>query len=110
MINKMFQARLGAICYLIWGLLHLKAAQVVYVLGAGMPAGMVQGRLYQDAWNLLCFAIAVVALSITLNWRNHVWGYWINLGVISVADLGFIFFVLVPGYIDLIPGILGPPF
>jgi hypothetical protein len=34
----------------------------------------------------------------TLNWRNSVWGYWINFATVGIADTGFIFFVLVPGY------------
>jgi hypothetical protein len=37
--------------------------------------------------------------SLLLNWRNSTWGYWINAGVISVADLGFVSFVLIPGHI-----------
>jgi len=35
-------------------------------------------------------------------------GYWLNLVVVSAADLGYIFFVLVPGYVPLLPGGLGP--
>lgn len=103
-------ARLGAVCYVIWGLLHLKAAYSVYQVGAAVPTGMVQGRLYQDAWNLLFFAIAAIGLACTLNWRASRWGFWINLGVISLADTGFIFFVLVPGFMGWWPGVLGPVF
>ncbi len=102
--------RLGAICYVIWGLLHLQAAYSVYSLGGTVTAGMVQGRLYQSAWNLLFFALCAIVVAVTLNWRGDRWGYWINLGVISLADTGFIFFVLLPGYMPLWPGILGPVF
>jgi hypothetical protein len=45
-----------------------------------------------------------------LNLRNSAWGYWINLGIISLADMGFILFVLLPGYVPIWPGILGPFF
>jgi CHASE2 domain-containing sensor protein len=69
---------------------------------------MVQGRLFQDAWNLACFSAAGIGVALTLNWRNNRWGYWINLAVIGVADIGFIIFVLVPGYVPPWPGLLGP--
>lgn len=71
---------------------------------------MVGGRLLQDAWNLAAFSVAGAGIAISLNWRNSIWGYWINLSVISVADVGFILFVLVPGYMPLWPGIVGPMF
>jgi hypothetical protein len=45
-----------------------------------------------------------------VNIRNSKWGYWTNLGVTSLADTGFILFVLVPGYAPTWPGILGPVF
>jgi hypothetical protein len=37
-------------------------------------------------------------------------GWWINLAVVSIADLGFVFFVLVPGHAQLWPGLVGPIF
>ena len=61
-------------------------------------------------WNLLFFGAAAIALALTLNLRNSAWGYWINLGIISLADTGFILFVLLPGYVPIWPGILGPFF
>ncbi len=71
---------------------------------------MVQARLLQDAWNLASFSVAGFAVALILNWRNERWGFWINLAVISVADVGFIIFVLLPGYLPLWPGLLGPIF
>ena len=69
---------------------------------------MVQGRVFQDAWNLLFFSIIAISVATTLNWRNSVWGYWINFATVGIADTGFIFFVLVPGYTPVWPSILGP--
>jgi hypothetical protein len=71
---------------------------------------MVQGRLFQDAWNLLLFSIIGISVAAKLNWRNSVWGYWINFATVGIADTGFIFFVLVPGYAPVWPSILGPVF
>jgi hypothetical protein len=101
-------ARLGAVCYAVWAILHLQAAWSVYGLGHSTGFSMEQGRLLQDAWNLAAFSFFGFCVAVRLNWRNDVWGYWINLGIISVADLGFIFFVLIPGHIPLWPGIAGP--
>ncbi|WP_052409587.1 hypothetical protein [Paraburkholderia oxyphila] len=103
-------ARISAICYVIWGILHLQAAHAVYVVGQSMSFSMAQGRVFQDAWNLLFFALAAIGIALTLNWRNSVWGYWINFVNIGVADTGFILFVVVPGHMGIWPGILGPVF
>jgi hypothetical protein len=45
-----------------------------------------------------------------MNWRNDGYGYWINLAIIGVADIGFIAFVLIPGYLPIWPGLAGPLF
>ena len=98
----------GAVLYLLWGLLHIKAAIATYQLGATLEPGLVQGRVYQDAWNLVFFAISVSVIAVLLNWRNSRLGFWLNLGIASVTDIGFIIHVLVPGYIPMFPGIAGP--
>ena len=103
-------ARIGAICYLIWALLHFQAAWSVYTLGQQMPEGMERGRVLQDSWNLLWFSILAIIGAVWFNWRNDVRGWWANLAVVSVADLGFIFLVLMPGLIAPMPGLLGPIF
>ena len=101
-------AKLGAITYVLWGLLHIEAARRVYMLGQSLDPGMVQGRIFQDAWNLLFFALFGIAVAVIWNWRNSRMGYWLNLVVVSAGDIGFILFLLIPGYIPLVPGGLGP--
>ena len=96
--------------YFIWGLLHLKAAFSVYQLGTSLEAGMIQARIFQDAWNLLFFALVGITVVVIFNWHNSRLGYWINLITVSVTDIGFIAFVLLPGYLPVFPGILGPVF
>jgi hypothetical protein len=59
-------ARLGALCYIAWGLFHVNVAHDIYILGFAQN-GITQGRLYQLAAYMLCiamFAIAVAALPI----------------------------------------------
>jgi hypothetical protein len=100
-------ARIGAGFYVLWGIFHLVAANSVYAL-AEQSTGMVRGRLQQDAFYLLFFAIAGVLIAVTLNWRNDKQGYWMNGALLAVADIPFILFVLAPGLIPWWPGLAGP--
>jgi len=101
-------AKLGAVTYVLWGLLHIQAARLVYMLGDTLDPGMVQGRIFQDAFYLLFFGLFGIAVAVMFNWKNSRLGYWLNLVVVSAADLGFIFYVLAPGYVPLVPAGLGP--
>ena len=105
--NNLF-AKLGAIAYILWGLLHLNAARLVWQASHSLDAGFIQGRIQQLSWDLLFFATFSIVVAVVLNWKNSHCGYWINLIVVSAADIGFILFVLLPGYIPMIPGALGP--
>ncbi|HEY3345632.1 MAG TPA: hypothetical protein VGJ97_11930 [Anaerolineaceae bacterium] len=100
--------QIGAIFYLAWGLLHVYAAFQVSKLGKRQTPGMVQGRIYQSVWNLAAFAIAVSVVAVVFNWSNSPLGYWLNLALTSVTDLGFILFVVAPRFLPLWPGLLGP--
>ena len=101
-------ARSGAVTYVLWGLLHVEAARRVMMLGQSLEPGMVQARIYQGAWNLLFFALFGIVIAVWMNWKNNRTGYWLNLVVVSVGDIGFILLVLAPGYLPLMPGALGP--
>jgi len=100
--------QIGAVLYVGWGLLHLLAAYQVYKLGSSMPAGMVQGRLHQSAWNLAYFAVFVSVVAVVYNWHNSSLGYWLNLAAASVTDIGFIIFILAPGHAPARLGSVGP--
>jgi hypothetical protein len=102
--------KLGAVFYVIWGLLHLNAARGLYQLGTTLDTGIVQARIYQGAWHLLFFAIAAVAIAVFCNWKNSRLGYWLNLSVVTVVDVGFIWLVLLPYLEVLSPAGLGPLF
>ncbi len=100
-------ARIGAGFYMLWGIFHLAAANSVYVLGQ-QSTGMVRGRLLQDAFYLVFFAISGILIAAMLNWRNDKPGYWMNGALLAVADIPFVLFVLVPGLIPWWPGLVGP--
>lgn len=107
-MNAMIFARTGAALYILWGFLHIVAAYKVFSLGQTIEQGMVQGRLFQDAWNLLFFAIFGIVVAVIYNWKNNKIGYWLNFVVVSVGDIGFIITILIPGYLPLFPGAMGP--
>ncbi len=104
----MIYARIGTVFYILWGLLHLVAAKKVYLLGHALESGMVQGRIYQDAFYLLFFALFGIVVALTLNWKNSRLGYWLNSVVVSFADIGFIVTILIPAYLPLFPASTGP--
>lgn len=101
--------KVGAVLYVVWGLLHLRAAYEVYQLTSQLSErSMVSGRIVQDAWNLGWIALFAIVVGIWLNWRNSPAGYWSNLVVVSLTDIGFILTILLPGYVALVPGLMGP--
>ncbi|MFC4158808.1 hypothetical protein [Chitinimonas lacunae] len=80
----------------------------MYQLSLGVEAGMVQGRLQQDAWHLLFAALGAMAVA-PMNWRNSRRAYWINLILVSVVDIGFIALIVLPGYMPTrLAGLPGP--
>ena len=101
-------AKLGAVAYVLWGLLHLNAARLVWQAGQGLETGFIQGRVLQLSWDLLFFAIFSIVVALAMNWKNSRCGYWLNLVVVSAADIGFILFVLLPGHAPMNPAALGP--
>jgi hypothetical protein len=88
--------------------LHLLAALDGFRLAMSVEAGLVQGRLMQNSWNLAFVSLVAIGVAAFMNWRNSQTGYWINLVAVALADIGFIIFILVPGLIPLWPAMLGP--
>ncbi len=121
--------KLGAFFYILWGILHVGiGALVLYRLGAeggiaaltqigtAVPPGdlpsrlpnVASGILGQHAWNLALFGVFALVVGILGNWRNSWLGYWLNLAVVSAADLGFIFFIVLPRYNTPFDALAGP--
>jgi hypothetical protein len=100
-------ARVGATLYVLWGLLHYQAAYGVYQAAQTTPLTLAHGRLEQLAFYLAAFATAGIVVAI-LNWRNSLLGFWSNAIVLGIGDIPFILFVLLPGYVPVWPGVVGP--
>lgn len=121
--------RIGAICYVLWGMLHIVVGVIpVFVFFSGGPASMlaslegaqavpevVDEPLLQAAYfvaehhfNLAAFGVLAIWIGVTLNWENDPLGFWINLVVLGMVDLSFILGQIVPGYMPVLIGGIGP--
>ena len=104
---QVIAARVGALCYIAWGIFHVNVAHDIWVLGAAAQ-GMTQGRLFQLAGYMLCIAVFAIGVGAFGNWRNRRDAYWLNLLVIGWADAIWILTVVLPGYVPLLRGLLPP--
>ena len=118
----------GAICYVLWGAMHVAIGIQILVVNTQRSTHAVINTLYQDSfqstpehlgpvvgalmnqhgWNLLWFGLFAVVVGVLWNRRNNVAAYWANLAVVSLADIGFIAAILVPGHINVWMGLGGP--
>lgn len=131
MFNKF--AKAGAVFYLLWGLLHvaggvlmLSASSVdmgsylqvlvgeqsalagVATNHAAATAASLQVFAYH-AFNLTWLGILVSVVAAVSNWKNQASGFWFNLALVGLIDLGLIVFMVVPGVIPRSdPWWLGP--
>lgn len=101
-------ARLGALFYVLWGVVHYNATYGLFQLASTVPASMVRGRVQEDAFYIAGLATIGIIVGLWLNWRNDRFGFWLNAIAISLGDIPFILFVLLPGYMPIWPGVLGP--
>ena len=104
---QLMLARAGAVFYVVWGVLHIWAAWKISELALAQE-GLVQGRLLQLAAYMLGIAATAIVVAVWLNWRNDRVGYWVNLAVVSFADIAFLLVIVLPGYVPLGRGLIGP--
>ncbi len=102
-------ARLGALFFAIWGVFHVYVAWQICTL-ALTQNGIAQGRTLQLAAYMLTIALFAVVIALWRNWRNDRLGYWLNLWVVSWADIIWVLVVVLPGYVPLARGLIAPAF
>lgn len=100
--------KIGSILFVLWGLLHLMAANGIYRLAGTVEAEMLHARLLQASWHMILFALAAIGIAVAYNWKNKRMGFWLNATVTSTTDVGFIVLFLVPGVMPWWPGAIGP--
>jgi hypothetical protein len=105
--NSFRLARVGALCYFVWGVFHVGVAHDIYRLGVAQT-GIAQGRLFQMAAYMLSIALFAIGVSVVGNSRNSRLGYWLNLCVVGWADSIWVIVVVLPGYVPLVRGLIPP--
>lgn len=118
--------RIGAIFYIIWGILHLGSGVVgiwltgqpttpdwasgmaaVPTLASGLnDAGL--GLIRQHSFNIAVGGTVAIIIAAIGNWQNARWAWAVNAVLIALLDLGMILFILAPGHVPLIDGLIGP--
>jgi len=112
--------KIAAILWVIWGLVHLLAG--VIVLMSDQSGGFaaiadaidaealraeyhpaVGGILNQHGWNLGWFGVATVIGAFFI-WRRNMTAIWVTGMVGGLADVGYLLFVDLPGYVNFFPG------
>jgi len=112
--------KIATVLWVIWGLVHAFAG--VIVLTSDASAGFaaiadaiaaeefaaeyhpaVGGILNQHGWNLLWFGVATIVGGVFI-WRGNLTAIWVTAMVGGLADLGYLLFVDLPGYVNFFPG------
>lgn len=115
-------AKLGAIGFGLWGLLHMAGAIVILsaTLGTGPAAGYaIYGYdggplpgatgaiLAYFAYFLVLSGASALGIAVKLNWSNSQTGLAINTGLILAVEIGLIIFLIVPGYLSVFEALPG---
>jgi len=120
--NHMTLLKVSAVLWVIWGIVHTLAGIIVLssdasggfvAISDAVPPealamdyhGAVAGILNQHGWNLAWFGIATVIGGVFI-WRGNMTSIWVTAMVGGMADLGYFFFLDLPGYVHFIPGTL----
>jgi len=104
----MWAARIGAISYALWSILHIVLG--VSRLSERADAGLLAegaGRLAQGHWTLLYLGIFSLILA-RYNWKNNAAAYWVAAFVITFEDIGFLLFPVRQGGLEFPANTVGP--
>ena len=107
-------ARIGAVFFVLWGLLHIvgggailaaaaggaEAGYAIYQNSAGPFPPVAGAILSYFAFQLVWLGALVAAIGATLNWRNSALGLALNTALAGLTDLGLVIFLAVPGYVS----------
>ena len=114
--------KVSSVLWVVWGLVHIFAGFIVLsgdanagfsaIADAVAPetvqhdyAPAVGGILNQHGWNLSWFGLATVVGAVFI-WQKNLTAIWVTGMVGGLADLGYLLFVDLPGYVSFFPGTL----
>lgn len=120
--SHLWALRAIAILWALWGLVHLLAGFMIlmsdasggfqaiadHVNAADLHAQYhpaVAGVLHQHGWNLGWFG-ATTLIGAGLIWRRSLSALWVTAMIGGLADLGYLLFLDLPGYVNAVPGTL----
>jgi len=104
----MWAAKIGAIAYAGWSLLHiLLGISRLSNRAADGTLSEAAGRLAQGHWTLLYLGILGLILS-WFNWKNDKTAYWLSAFIISAEDIGFLLFPVAQGGLQPPASVVGP--
>jgi hypothetical protein len=116
-------SKLGASAFLLWGLLHVAGAGMIFSVGidGGLSAGYsIYGYVGPDmppiagailgyfTYFIGLIGAVVSVVAIKLNWRNSQLGLALNTGIAGITELGLVGFLVVPGHVavtEALPGL-----
>jgi hypothetical protein len=112
--------KIAAVLWVIWGLVHTLAGVMTIIQApsdgfaaiadAVDPALLVAdyhpavgGVLNQHGFNLLWIGLATIVGAVFI-WRQNMTAIWVTAMVGGLADIGYLLFVDLPGYVNFFPG------
>ncbi len=112
----------ASILWVIWGLVHVLAGVIVVSQDTGAafaaiadavdPAALagdyhpaVGGILNQHGFNLLWIGLTTIVCAVFI-WRGNVTAIWVAALTGGLADVGYLVFVDLPGFVNFVPGTL----
>ena len=117
---KRLALKAAAVLWIVWGMVHTLAGVMVLVSDAtgGFQAiadaidpvaleaeyhAAVGAVLNQHGWNLGWFGVATIIGAILI-WRQNITAIWVTGMIGGLADVGYLLFVDIPGYVNFVPG------
>lgn len=118
--TKILALKIATVLWVIWGLVHLFAGVVILtsdatggfqaIADAVAPATLVHayepavgGILNQHGWNLAWVGVATIIGAVFI-WRQNLTAIWVTGMLGGLFDLGYLFFVDFPGFVNVFPG------
>lgn len=112
--------KIAAILWVIWGLVHMLAGVLTIIqapsqgfaaIADAVDAALlvadyhpaVGGVLNQHGFNLLWIGAATIIGALFI-WRGNLTAIWVTAMVGGLADVGYLLFVDLPGYVNFFPG------
>jgi hypothetical protein len=124
--NSVRMVKAGAVALVLWGVLHIffgmyalvslwtdGSAAMVGIFGTGYagtigdPGALVTNVIAQHSANLAILGVFGIVLG-RMIWQGRRLALWLSVLVLGAADAAFIVALLIPGYISLQDGLMGP--